>query len=237
MRVLVVGDIHEPCSHPGYLAFCSDLQEKYKCDKVVLIGDVADWHAVSFHAHHPELPGPTDEYELAYGRISRWSKAFPVADVCIGNHDERLVRLAETVNIPAKFIRDYRELWQTPKWKWAYEHILDDVYYYHGTGSGGVHPAFTAMGKMLMNVVQGHIHTAAGIKWKANPLRRIFGMDVGCGVDEKALAFAYGRHMRQRAMLGAGVVIDGLPYHEIMPIGVGEKYHRSRFTRSRVRSK
>ena len=56
-------------------------------------------------------------------------------------------------------------------------------------------------------------------------------MDVGCGIDERAYAFAYGRHMRQRSMLSAGVVIDGVPYHEIMPCGRGEKYDRYKFGR------
>src|SRR4051794_35024646 len=103
MRVLVIGDIHEPVSHPGYLAFCRDLRQRYKCDQVIFIGDVVDWHAVSFHAHHPEAPGPKDEYELAKAGVALWRNEFPKALVCIGNHDERLIRLAETVNIPAKF--------------------------------------------------------------------------------------------------------------------------------------
>lgn len=228
-RVLVVGDIHAPVDHPGYLSFCRDLQAKYKCDTVVLIGDVVDWHSISFHARHPDAPGPKDEHSIASHHVKRWHRAFPKAKVCIGNHDARLVRLAETVNIPADFLKTYNEVWQTPGWTWANEFILDEVYYFHGTGSGGQHPAFNTVGKMLMSVVQGHIHTAAGIKWRANPQRRVFGMDTGCGIDDKAYAFAYGQQLKVRSILSAGVVIDGIPYHEVMPIGPGEKYHRSRF--------
>lgn len=229
MKVLAIGDIHEPVSHPGYLAFCQDLYKKHKCDSVVFIGDVVDWHAVSFHVHHPEAPGPKDEYLLALEGVARWHKVFPKAKICIGNHDERLLRLAETVNIPASFLRDYGEIWKTPKWAWGVEHTIDDVYYFHGTGMGGLHPSFNAMQKMLMSVVMGHIHSAGGVKWRANPSRRIFGMDTGCGIDDKAVAFAYGRHQRVRSILSAGVVLDGIPVHEIMPCGPGEKYHRSRF--------
>lgn len=229
-RVLYIGDVHEPVSHPGYLPFCRDLRDKHRCDQVVFIGDVVDWHAVSFHAHHPDAPGPKDEYELAKAGVEKWYKAFRRASVCIGNHDERLIRLAETVNIPSKFIRDYSDIWNTPQWKWDTEFIIDDVYAYHGIGSGGMHPAFNSSGKMLMSVVQGHIHTAAGIKWRCNPTRRIFGMDTGCGIDDKALAFAYGKHNKTRSVLGAGVVLDGIPYHEVCPIGPGEKYHRSKHT-------
>jgi hypothetical protein len=234
-RVLVIGDIHEPVSHPGYLAFCRDLRQRWRCDTTVFIGDVADWHAVSFHAHHPDSPGPHDEYELAALGIRRWAQAFPNARVCIGNHDERLVRLAESVNIPARFLRDYREIWSTPGWHWDTDHTIDGVYYFHGTGSGGIHPAYNAMGKLLMSVVQGHVHSAAGVKWKANPNRRIFGMDTGCGIDDRAVAFAYGRHQKLRSILGAGVILDGIPQHFVMPMGPGEKYHRSKFRSEIVR--
>ncbi len=229
MRVLVVGDIHEPWSHPGYRHFCVDLAEKYDCDHYILIGDVVDWGAISFHQKNPNAPAPKDEYKLALARVQKWVKVFPEADVCIGNHDERITRLAETVNIPEDFVRPYREIWKTPEWDWQPEFIVDDVLYRHGTGSAGLHPAFTSMTKQFMSTVQGHVHSAAGIKWRANPRHRIFGMDTGCGIDEKAIAFAYGRHQQVRSIISAGVVIDGIPYLEVMPMGRGEKYHRGRF--------
>jgi len=231
MKILVIGDIHEPVSRPGYLQFCQDLYEEWDCDRVVFIGDVVDWHSVSFHAHHPDCPGPTDEYTLAHNGVSKWATAFPEALVCIGNHDERLIRAAEDANIPSRFLRNYAEVWGTPGWNWQNDHTLDDVYFFHGTGTGGYHPAFNSMNKMLMSVAQGHVHSTAGVKWKANPNRRIFGMDTGCGIDDVAMAFAYGRHIKQRSILGAGVILDGIPYHEIMPVGPGERYNRSRFKR------
>ncbi len=231
-RILVIGDLHLPACHPGYLSFCRDLQKKYLCDKVVMIGDVCDFNAVSFHAHSPEMPGPKDEAELTYRLMRPWVRAFPEADVCIGNHDRRVIRLAESVNIPARFIRDYAEVWETPGWKWGEEFITDDIHYSHGEGCSGEHPAYQQMQKMLMSVVIGHVHTAGGVAWLANPTRRMFGMSTGCGIDEKALAFAYGKHFRRRSIISAGVVLDGVPFHHICPIGTGEKYHRSKFKRS-----
>lgn len=228
-RKLIVGDIHNPVSHPGYLPFCQDLYAKYRCDSVILIGDVVDWAAITFHARHPEAAGAKDEYELAKDETAKWYNVFKKADVCIGNHDERVVRVAADAGIPEFLIKNYQEVWETPGWTWKTEFIYDDVFYFHGTGSGGIHPAFTSMQKRLMSVVQGHIHSAAGIKWRASPQRRTFGMDTGCGIDDKAIAFAYGRHNAVRSILSAGVMIDGIPYHEVMPIGEGEKYHRSKF--------
>ncbi len=224
-KVLCIGDIHEPVCRKNYLPFCQDLYREWDCDTVVFLGDIADFSAISFHAAHPECPGPNDEYRLAYAKIQKWYKAFPRAKVCIGNHDARIIRLAESVSIPAKFLRNFNEVWDTPGWDWDYHHIIDDVYYFHGTGNGGTYPAPNAAKKMLMSVVMGHCHSAAGIKWIASPQRRIFGMDVGCGIDDKAFAFAYGQHNIKRSIISAAVVLDGVPYHEIMPISKGERYY------------
>lgn len=229
-KCLVIGDIHEPVSHPGYLQFCKDLYKKYKCNSIVFIGDIADFQAISFHANNPQCPGSDDEYLLAKQKIQKWYKAFPKAKVCVGNHDRRVIRLAESVNIPSRFLRDYKEMWKTPGWDWRPDHIIDDVYYFHGDPYGGIHPAWNAAGKMLMSVVMGHLHSKSGIKWRANPLRRIFCIDTGCGIDIDAFQFAYGSRIKERPILSAAVVLNGLiPYHEVLPCGVGEKYHKSRF--------
>lgn len=228
-RVLAIGDVHAPADHPGYLPFCRDLCRKHRCNKVVFLGDVADFHAVSFHAANPQCPGPDDEYLLAKQAIKRWYRVFPKAKVCIGNHDERVIRLAESVNIPARFLRDYRDVWSTPGWDWQHEHVIDDVYYFHGTAQGGTHPAWNAVGKMLMSVVMGHCHSRSGVKWRANPAKRLFALDVGCGINVDAFQFAYGKHMKERPILSAAVIINGVPHHAVMPCGTGEKYHKSRF--------
>ena len=229
-KVLVIPDLHEPSSRPGALQFCKDLRDRYDPDKIVFIGDVTDWHSISFHAHHPEMPGPKDEFQLAFKCLQKWCKEFPEAEVCLGNHDRRIVRLAESVNIPSQFIRDYDETWKTPGWKWEYEIIIYDVLYSHGEGTGtSMYPAYNKMKKMGMSCVLGHFHQAGGVKWLVNPLRRMFGMDTGCLIDDKSMAFAYGKFATIRSVLSAAIVIDGVPQHIVMPCGKGEKYHDSKF--------
>ena len=153
--------------------------------------------------------------------------------VCIGNHDERVIRVAEANNIMKKYLRDFNEVWKTPGWSWEYEHKIDDVMYLPGPGFGGTYHAATLRDKMFMSVCAGHVHTAFMIHWAANVNRRIFGLNVGCGIDDKQMQFAYGKHMKQRSMLGCAVIIDGIPYLEPMPCGKGEKYHDSKFTKKR----
>lgn len=232
-RVLCIGDPHEPVCHPGYRTFCRDLRSKFKTDTTVILGDIVDHHAISFHAANPMCPGPNDEYLLTKQCIQSWHKEFKNAIVTLGNHDVRVVRLAESVNIPPQYLRNHSEIWATKTWRWVEDIIIDDVYYFHGTGRSGIHPAYNAMKDMLMSVVMGHCHAASGVKWRANPSRRTFGMDVGCGIDVDAYQFAYGKHMPSRPILSAAVVLDGVPQHFIMPCGKGEKYHKSKFKRKK----
>lgn len=228
-KVLVGGDPHEPACHPGYRAFLRSLQRKHKTNRTILIGDICDFQSISFHAANPQCPGPDDEYLLTKQKMQLWYRDFPNAVVTIGNHDARVARLAESVKIPARFLRNYNDIWKTPKWKWVDDLIIDGVYYFHGTGRSGMHPAFNAMKDMLMSAVMGHCHSASGVKWRANPNQRTFGMDTGCGIDVDAYQFSYGKHMRSRPILSAAVVIDGMPFHYIMPCGPGEKFHKSKF--------
>lgn len=228
-RIIVIGDTHAPSTHPGYLRFCCDLRDKWKCNEVVHIGDVVDLHSISFHARVPDMPGPKDEFEQAYQAIARWKKRFPEVKACVGNHDRRVIRLAESVNIPPKYLRNYADVWDTPGWEWGEEFIIDNIHFSHGEGCTGLHPAYNQMQKMLMSVAIGHVHTAGGVSWLANPTRRMFGLDTGCGIDERSLAFVYGKHMKRRSIISAAVVLDGVPLHFICPIGPGERYHRSRF--------
>lgn len=225
-RVLAIGDLHLPVCHPNYLWFCQDTARSWKCDTIVLLGDVIDHHAISFHARHPDCPGPKDEFELANSALQPWVKAFPKAFVCIGNHDERPGRLAESVNIPALYLRNHAEVWQTKSWTWGYETVIDGVLYCHGTGLGGAAPAAGLARSQHVSVVCGHAHSKAGVVWSCGPTTRIFGMDAGCGIDRAAWQFAYGRHQIKKPVLACGVILDGIPYHEIMPVGAGEKYHR-----------
>ena len=228
-RILVIGDLHIPWERKGYFEFCCDLYKVWNCDTVIFIGDVVDSHAVSFHPKHPNLPGALQEYELARAGVQRWYKRFKKAVVVTGNHDERIIRLANSVGIPDVYLKSYKKNWGTYNWKWKYDHVVDDIYFYHGTGQGGIYPASNAVRKMLMSCVLGHNHTASGVKYYANPQRRIFACDVGCGIDDAKMAFAYGRHNKQRSILSAAVIVDGVPYVEPMKIGKGEAYHDSRF--------
>ena len=216
-RVLAIGDVHAPCELEGYRDFCKDVYDAWDCDKVVFLGDLVDMHNESVHDPEPEAPGPKDEADLAHEAVQKWREAFPIATVTVGNHDDRVVKAAKRNRIPKqRFIRTYQEAWETSKWEWVYEKDIDGTFYFHGDGFSGLHPAYNASRQMAMSVVMGHIHTAGGVQWHNNPRKSWFGMDVGCGIDDKQWAFYYAKTMKRRPCIGCGVVIDGKPYHEKM---------------------
>jgi predicted phosphodiesterase len=202
-RVLVIGDIHAPFELEGYLEFCQETYAKYNCNQVVFIGDIIDNHYASYHETDPNGMGGGEELSYAIDDVKRWADAFPVADVCIGNHDRMIMRKAFTSAIPKEWIKDYNEVLGT-NWKWADRFVYDGVQYIHGEGG----TARTRAKNDMMSTVQGHIHTQSYTEWMVGRNFRVFGMQVGCGIDANAYAAAYAKHFKKQA-IGCGVVLGG----------------------------
>jgi len=216
MNVLVIGDTHCPAMHPNYLEFLQDIRSKFKCTKIVHIGDVIDHHCVSFHDKHPDSTGAVDEYDKCCDQTYELYRAFPNTTVCIGNHDARVNRLAAKQGIPDLYLKAYNDLYLTKKWKWVHNVTIDDVYYYHGEGVGGMHPAFSAAKMRMQNTVVGHYHSSCGVWYQAGPNGIIWGMNVGCGVDRHHLSMQYGAAFLKKPIIACGVVQDGCPHVEVM---------------------
>jgi hypothetical protein len=205
MNVLVVGDLHEPFTLDGYLEFCKKTYKKYNCNKVVFIGDVIDNHFSSFHETDANGMGGADELDLAIRKIAKWYKAFPVAHVTIGNHCRLIMRKAQTGQVPQKWIKEFKEVLETPKWKFVIDHYIDGVRYVHGDKSGK--PSMSAKRDMV-STVSGHYHTDFYVNWYFGKTRAIFGMACGCGIDSKSYAMGYMAGGRKEA-IGCGVVLGG----------------------------
>lgn len=216
-NVLVIGDTHFPAVHRNYLSFVKNIRKKYKCDKVLHIGDVVDHHTISFHKKHPDSISAIDEYKQAMRHIKTWYAEFPEMQICIGNHDERVFRLSADVGIPSFYIKQYSQIYNTPKWKWDYGFTIDGVYYTHGTGTGGQYPSFNSAKSRATSCVLGHHHSIAGINWLVGPTTRFFGMDIGSGIDRNHLDFSYSKFHLKKPVVSCGVVINGKhPYLELM---------------------
>ncbi len=216
-NVLVIGDLHEPFCLDGYLDWCIDQYYTYKCTEVVFIGDVIDNHYSSYHETHGgnDLMTGADELELAIKRIARWRNAFPQATVILGNHDRLVMRKSQTSAIPSKWIRSYKEVLETPDWNFVERYELDDVQYIHGEGG----TARTKCRADMMNTVQGHLHTQAYTEHYVGKKFRIFGTQVGCGINHKSYAMAYAKYGKRPAV-GCAVVLNNgkTPLNLLMPL-------------------
>ncbi len=215
-RVLVIGDTHAPAMHRNYLPFLKTIAKKWKTDKVVHIGDVIDHHCISFHDKHPDNPGATEEYGLARKQIRRLYEEFPQLSITIGNHDMRVMRLNAKIGIPKMYLKEFNSLYGTDTWKWVDNVEHDGVYYYHGEGAGGQHPAFNAAKMRMQSTVVGHFHSACGVWYQAGPTTKVWGMNVGCGVDRNHWSMQYGTAFLKKPIVACGVVIDGDPFVETM---------------------
>ena len=202
-RVLIVGDLHCPFEHPNYFDFCVDVYESWNLNKVVFIGDIIDNHYSSYHETDPNGLGGGDELTQAIKHLKKWKEVFPKADVIIGNHDRMIMRKAQSSSIPKAWIKSYNGVLGT-KWKWHERLVLDGVQYVHGEGG----TARTRAKNDMFSTVQGHIHTQAYVEWTCGTHKKIFGMQVGCGLDRTSYAAAYAKNFKKQA-LGCGIVIGG----------------------------
>ena len=214
-NVLVIGARHEPFCLDSYLEFCIDQYYLYNCTEVVFIGDIIDNHYSSYHESSADGLGGLDELELAVKRIARWRNAFPMATVIIGNHDRIIMRKAQTSSIPSKWIKSYKEVLEVPDWNFVERYEKDNVQYIHGEGG----TARTKCRADMMNTVQGHLHTQAYCEHYVGKRFRVFGMQVGCGINHKSYAMAYAKYGKRPAV-GVGIVTNNgkTPINILMPL-------------------
>lgn len=211
--VLVIGDTHCPALHPRYIKFLKDAYSGYSCNRVVHIGDLVDWNAISYHEKDPSMPSAGDEFKKALKQVRKLHAAFPEVDYMLGNHCSLPERKARTAGLTEGVLKPFGELWELDGWtihpRFAKLYI-DGVQYRHGdSGKGGQDAALKNAQSEFCSVVQGHHHTQAGVKWHSNDNNLVFGMQTGCGVSPTHPAMNYGRIYANRPILGCGVVFNG----------------------------
>ena len=213
-NVLIIGDLHEPFCLDGYLEFCKEQYVKYNCTAVIFIGDIIDNHYSSYHETDADAMGGMDELELAISKIAKWYEAFPVATVIIGNHDRMVSRKAQTSAIPKAWIRTYDQVLNTPNWEFTERTVIGNVQYIHGE----VGTASSKCRADLMSTIQGHRHSEAYTKYFVGANYKIFGSQVGCGIDFKSYAMNYAKAGKKPAIGCMVVLNEELPINLMMDL-------------------
>ena len=108
-----------------------------------------------------------------------------------------------------------KHLLETPKWKFKNRVVYNNVQYVHGE-------AGTARSKCkadLMSTVQGHLHTQCYTDYFVGANFKIFGCQVGCGIDFEQYSFSYAKRGKKPA-IGCAVVFGGKTcINELMELG------------------
>lgn len=212
MRVLCIPDLHIPFEHQDALRFVIAVAKKYKPDLYINLGDEVDMHAMSDYDHDPDGYSPGHELEKSIEKLKAWYKKFPWMLVCTSNHTSRPFRRAFKYGLPKKLIKGYREFLEAPiGWVWRDNFEMDGVVYEHGEGFSGQTGAIKAALANMQSTVIGHLHSWAGIQFSANEKHLIFGANAGCLIDKDKYAFAYGKKLKSKPIIGCMMIIDGIP--------------------------
>jgi len=222
MRVGIIGDTHIPFCLDGYMEFCQRTFEDWGVDRVVHIGDLVDHHSLSFHDSEPLLKGAYGELVDARDELEAWYKTFPKLTIINGNHDLIPARQLKKIGMDAEvWMKPLADIYNFPKgWDMADELFIDGVLYHHGYTACGANGFRNDAKARMVSTVSGHAHGNAGVAATASDHRLVWGMAVGCGVDNTSMAMAYGKHFKNKPIISCGVVIDGkLPVVEFMDLG------------------
>lgn len=212
-RILLISDMHLPYGHQDTLPFLAYLKAKYKPTRVICLGDELDKHSLSFHSHDPDLASPSDELARALPMIKQLKKMFPKMDILESNHGSLAYRRAKANGIPRGYLKSYNDvLGVDSDWVWHYEMTItlpngNKVYLHHGKAAD-IKKLSTSLG---MCAVSGHYHQTFKVDYWANSLGLYWGMNVGCLIDDKSLAFAYNNCNLHRPLIGTGLIIDSQP--------------------------
>lgn len=213
-RILVIPDLHCPFHHVDAFKFLDAVNEKYKPDKVVCLGDEIDGHTISFHDTDPDIPfSPSSELDKAIYHLKDMYVIFPKMDILESNHGSLIYRRAKHHGIPRSAFKDWGTILEAPKgWNWHFELFLQasngsDIYFTHGLSANALSNSLNRS----MNFVQGHHHSRFEIQYWSNGLHTYWGVTAGCLIDAKSMAFSYGKTFPKKPLLGCLMILDGVP--------------------------
>ena len=220
--ILVISDMHLPYQHKDSIKFLKEIKKEFKPDTTISIGDLLDQHALSFHDSSPELYSAGMELDKAKEYVKELESIFPKLIEVDSNHSSMIYRRALKHGLPRAYLKEYGDFLETKKWKWIDDLTLtmsngQRCFFTHGRSADILKVSQT----MGMSAVQGHYHTKFVISWWANPDNLFFGMNVGCLINQKSMAFAYAKNFKTRFIIGCGIILNGIP--RLLPMVLNEK--------------
>ncbi len=207
-KILVISDMHIPYHHKDSFNFLKEIKKEFKPDTIINIGDSLDFHAISMHDSNPDLFSAGHELKEARKFVKELEGIFPMVTEVDSNHSSLVYRRALKHGMSKEFLKDYGEFLGTKKWKWIDDLTLtmsngQRCFFTHGRSADILKVSQT----MGMSAVQGHY--------------LFFGMNVGCLINQKSMAFAYAKNFKTRFILGCGIILNGIP--RLLPMVLNNK--------------
>lgn len=138
------------------------------------------------------------------------------------NHSSLIYRKGIKHGIPRGFLREYNDFLNVKKWKWVDNYTLtmpdgQRCFFTHGIS------ADVAKVSQInsMCCVQGHYHSKFKIEYWANPDALMWGMQVGCLIEQTNMAFTYSKNFKTKFIMGCGMIIDSQP--KLVPMVLDKK--------------
>ena len=221
-RILVISDMHLPYQHKDAIKFLAEIKKEYKPDRVINIGDLLDFHAISMHTHDPDLASAGHELTMARKYVKELESIYPQVTEVDSNHSSLVYRRAIKYGMSREFLKEYGDFLGTKKWNWVDDLTLtmsngQRCFFTHGRSADVLKVSQT----MGMSAVQGHYHTKFLVSYWANPDNLFFAMNVGCLINQKSLSMNYAKNFRTRFILGCAIILDGVP--RLLPMQLNDK--------------
>jgi len=208
--IMVIPDLHISAHHKESFKFLKAVRDKYEPDLVIFLGDVVDFHSLSYHEKDPDLPSPKDEIVQVRKYVQELSQIFPEAICIMGNHDKLIQRKAVTAGLPKYAVKELSEIIKSPHgWRWVGDYkantIKGPVYFTHGRTS-----TINKMAQLMgMSSCSGHYHSKFYVSYFATPMGIYFDANFGCLIDKDHKAFLYSEQSIGKPVLGCGIIKMG----------------------------
>lgn len=211
---LIIGDLHIPFHHVDAWRWLAAIKKKYLNNRsiVLSIGDEVDGNQISMHDKDPDvLLSPSSELESCIEIIHMKGglhELFPKLTILDSNHGSLVYRRAKKGGLPLHYLKELKDVYKVRKWDWTDEVYLKtragNIYICHGRSSVSGKLA----GSLGCSTIQGHYHGKFGLTWYSNGSESRFCCYTGCLIDEKNLAFNYGRLSIAKPILGSVLITD-----------------------------
>lgn len=212
-RYLVISDMHCDRQHPKAFEFLRLAAKEFDVQEVYSVGDELDLAGMGRWDKDPDAPSAGDELRSSIEALRELMDMFPKMKIATSNHTIRPFKRAFESNIPKQLLKSYHEFLDAPKgWVWADRWIINgNTVLEHGESFGGRNGPIKAIESYRMNYIAGHNHSVAGVTYLDNGLQQNWALATGCLIDPDHPAFSYGKHHKDKPVLGCGVVIENVP--------------------------